>query len=125
VPQPYPQYYAYQLLGAANYLDLEDGGYMAKSIAPGTDGNGLVVTAFYTKNLDAIVLINPNQNTLSNVPLNLNNTGLTAAHGTLYQIVNGQSIQSSPITLQNQTGTSYTTTITIGPYSVQAITIQN
>lgn len=125
VPQPYPQYFAYQLLGAANYLDLQDGGFMANSVSPATLGNGLVVTAFYTKNLDAIVLINPNQNTLSNVSVNLNNTGLTSAQGTLYQIVNGQSIQSSPVSLQNQTGTSYTTTVTIGPYSVQAISIHN
>jgi hypothetical protein len=125
VPEPYPQYYVYQLLGATNYLDLQDGGFMAKSISPGTLGNGLVVTAFYTKSLDAIVIINPNQNTLSNVAVNLNNTGLASAQGTLYQILNGQSIQSAPITLENQTGTSYTTTVTIGPYSVQAISIHN
>lgn len=125
VPQPYPQYFVYQLLGAANYLDLQDGGFMAKSISPGTDGNGLVVTAFYTKNLDAVVLINPNQDTLSNVVLNLNNTGVPAAQATLYQIVNGQSIQSSSVNLQNSTGTSYTTTVTIGPYSVQAIALHN
>ena len=125
VPQPYPQYFAYQLLGAANYLDLQDGGFMAKSVSPATLGNGLVVTAFYTKDLDAIVLINPNQNTLSNVSVNLNNTGLTSAQGTLYQIVNGQSIQNSPVSLQNQTGTSYSLTVTIAPYSVQAISIHN
>lgn len=125
VPQPYPQYFAYQLLGAPNYLGLEDGGYMAKSVSPPTLGNGIVVTAFYTNSLDAIVIINPNQNTLSNVTVNLENTGLASAQGTLYQIVNGQSIQSAPATLQNQTGTSYTTTVTIGPYSVQAISIHN
>ena len=123
VPQPYPQYFVYQLLGAANYLDLQDGGFMAKSISPATLGNGLVVTAFYTNSLDAIVIINPNQNTLSNVTVNLNNTGLSSPQGTLYQIVNGQSIQSSAAPLQNQTGTSFTTTVTIGPYSVQAISI--
>lgn len=123
VPQPYPQYFAYQLLGAANYLDLQDGGFMAKSISPGTLGNGLVVTAFYTNSLDAIVIINPNQNTLSNVTVNLNNTGLTSAQGTLYRIIDGQSIQSSQATLQSGAGTSYTTTLTIGPYSVQAIAI--
>ena len=50
---------------------------MAKSISPGTLGNGLVVTAFSTKGQDAIMLIKPNQNTLSNVTVNLNNTGLT------------------------------------------------
>ena len=125
VPQPYPQYFVYQLMGAASFLDLEDGGYMAKSISPATLGNGLVVTAFFTKGQDAVVLINPNQNTLSDVTVNLSNTGLTSAQGTLYQIVNGQSIQSVPATLQNLTGTSYTATVTIGPYSVQAISIHN
>jgi hypothetical protein len=125
VPQPYPQYFVYQLLGAADYLDLQGGAFMAKSISPATLGNGLVVTAFYTKSLDAIVIINPNQNTLRNVTVNLNNTGLASAQGTLYQIVNGQSIQSSPVPLQNQTGTSFTTIVTIGPYSVQAISIHN
>ncbi len=124
-PQLYPQYYAYQLLGAANYLNLEAGGYMAKSVSPATLGNGLVVTAFYTSGLDAVVLINPNQNTLTNVTVSLNNTGLTSAQGTLYTIVNGQSIQSTPITLQGQSGTSYTATVTIGPYSVQAISVHN
>lgn len=124
-PQLYPQYYVYQLLGAANYLDLQDGGYTAKSVSPATLGNGLVVMAFYTKGLDAIVLVNPNQNTLTNVTVNLNNTGLTAAQGTLYQIVNGQAIQSAPITLQGQAGTSYKATVTIGPYSVQAISVHN
>jgi hypothetical protein len=124
-PQVYPQYYAYQLLGAPGYLNLEAGGYMAKSIAPATLGNGLVVTAFYDAGLDAFVLINPGLNTLTNVPVNLNNTGLTSAQGTLFQIVNGNSIQSAPIALQPGSGTSYTTTVTIGPLSVQAISVHN
>ena len=125
VPQPYPQYFAYQLLGAPNYLDLESGGYMARSVSPPTLGNGLVVTAFYTKGQDAIVIVNPNQNTLSNVIVKIENTGFASAQATLYQIVNGQSIKSSTATLQSATGSSYTTTVTIAPYSVQAISIHN
>ena len=124
-PQPYPQYFLYQLLGATNYLGLQNGGHMANSISPGTKGNGLVVTAFYTANLDAIVLINPTADTYSNVPVSVANTGLTAPLGTLYQIMDGRSIQSSSLSLQSQGGTSYSAAVTIGPYSVQAISIHH
>jgi hypothetical protein len=122
-PQPYPQYFLYQLFGSPSYLGLQNGGYMANSISPGIQGNGLVVTAFYTTNLDAIVLINPTADTLTNVKVNANNTGLASASGTLYQIINGQSIQSSSVSLQSAGGTSYSASVTIGPYSVQAISI--
>jgi hypothetical protein len=124
-PQPYPQYFLYQLLGATNYLGLQNGGYMAKSISPGTKGNGLVVTAFYTTNLDAVVLINPTPDTFSNVPVSIANHGLTSPQGTLYEIVDGRSIQTSTLSLQSQGTTSVSTTVTIGPYSVQAIAIHH
>jgi len=122
-PQPYPQYFLYQLLGSPTYLGLQNGGYMANSISPGTLGNGLVVTAFYTTNLDAIVLVNPTSNSLDDVTVTINNTGLTSPSGTLYQIVNGQSILSSSLSLQSQGGTSYSTTVTIPAYTVKAISI--
>jgi hypothetical protein len=124
-PQPYPQYFLYQLFGSMNYLGMENGGHMAKSIAPGTLGNGLVTTAFFTANLDAIVLINPTSNTLEDVTVTANNTGLTSPSGTLYQIVNGQSIQSSSVSLTSLGGTSYSATVTMEPYSVQAISIHH
>jgi hypothetical protein len=124
-PVPYPQYYLYQLFGSTNYLGLQNGGYMANSIAPGYLGNGLVTTAFYTTNLDAIVLINPTGETLNNVPITIPNSGLSSASATLYRIDNGQSIQSSSLSLQSTSGTSYTTTVTMDPYSVQAISIHH
>ena len=83
------------------------------------------MTAFYTTNLDAVVLINPTQETFTNIPVSAANTGLTSPEGTLYQIVNGQSIQASPVSLQSLGGTSYSTTVTIEPYSVQAISIHH
>ena len=122
-PQPYPQYFAYQLYGSPSYLGLQNGGYMAASSYPGNMGAGLVVTAFYTSTLDAIVLINPTPNTYTNMPINIANTGYSSAQGTLYKIVNGQSIQSSTASLQSQGGTTYTTTVSMGPYSVQAISV--
>ncbi len=123
VPQPYPQYFAYQLLGSPNYLGLQNGAYMATSMSPPRLVNGLVVTAFFTPSLDAVVLINPSQYTYTNMPINVANSGFTSPQATLYQIVNGQSIQASTLTLQSQGGTSYSTTVTLGPYSVQAISL--
>lgn len=123
VPQPYPQYFAYQLFGSPKYLGLQNGAYMAASMSPVRSSNGLVVTAFFTPGLDAVVLINPSQYTYTNMPVNITNSGLTAPQGTLYRIVNGQSIQSSTVSLTSKGGTSYSTTVTIGPYSVQAISL--
>jgi Abnormal spindle-like microcephaly-assoc'd, ASPM-SPD-2-Hydin/Glycosyl hydrolases family 39 len=125
VPQRYPQYFAYQLLGAPppNGLGLQNGAYMATSMSPPRLVNGLVVTAFFTPSLDAIVLINPSQYTYTDMPINVANSGFTSPQATLYQIVNGQSIQSSTLALQSQGGTSYSTTVTMGPYSVQAISL--
>jgi hypothetical protein len=123
-PQPYPQYFLYQLLGSTDYLGLQNGGFMAESIAPSTLGNGLVVTAFYTTGLDAIVLDNPTPYTFTNLPISAANTGLSSPTAILYQIVDGQSIQSSTLSLTSQGGTSYSTTVTMGPYSVQAVSIR-
>jgi hypothetical protein len=123
VPSPYPQYFLYQLFGSPNYLGLQNGGNMAQSIAPGTLGNGLIVTAFFTSGQDAIVLTNPTGETLTDVPVTISNTGFSSASATLYEIVHGQSIQSSSLSLQSSGGTSYSTTVTIEPYTVKAISI--
>jgi hypothetical protein len=123
-PQPYPQYFLYQLLGSSTYLGLENGGSMAQTVSPTTSGNGLVVTAFFTAGVDAIVLSNPSGETLNNIPVNIANTGFSSGTGTLYQIVNGQSIQSSSLSLQSTGGTSYSTSVSVPPYGVVAIAIR-
>jgi hypothetical protein len=123
-PQPYPQYFSYQLFGSPLYLGLQKGGYMAASQFPARLSNGLVVSAFFTPSLDAIVLINPSQYTYTNMPVDIVNSGLASPQGTLYRIVNGQSIQASSLSLQAAGGTSYSTTVTMGPYSVQAIALR-
>jgi hypothetical protein len=51
------------------------------------------------------------------------NLGLTSPQATLYQIVNGQSINSSSLALTPQ-GAGYTATIAVPPYSVQAISLK-
>jgi hypothetical protein len=95
--QAYPQYYTYQLFGnpdPAFGLGLQNGGYMAVAMSPPRLGNGLVVTAFFTSSLDAIVLINPSQYTYTNMTVYVS-TPATSPQGTLYRIVGGQSIQTS------------------------------
>ncbi len=124
VPRPYPSYFLYQLFGAPKYLGLQNGGRMAASISPQESGNGLVVTAFFTSTLDSIVLINSTGETLTNVPISIANSGITSASATLYKIVNGESIQSSSISLNATGGTSYSTEVTMAPNSVQAIAIR-
>ena len=122
-PQPYPQYFAYQLIESPNYLGLQSGGYMAAAMNPPRMYNGLVVSAFFNSSLDAIVLINPSKYTYNNMTVYISNPGYTAPQGTLYQIVGGQSIQTSTVSVQSVGGTNYTTTVNIGPYSVQAIAL--
>ena len=121
-PGPYPQYFAYQLIASPQYLGLSAGGFMAKSISAPTGGGGLATTAFYTTNHDAFVITNPTSTAYNQITVTLANPGLAGTQGTLYQIVNGAEISTTPISF-SQSGTSLTTTISVPAYSVQAISL--
>ncbi len=122
-PQPYPQYYTYQLLGSTNYLGLVNGGFLATSVQPHAGAGGPVATAFYDATQDAILITNPTSTNYGAVPVTLNNVGFTSPVATLYQIVNGASINSSSLSLSAQ-GSGFTTTVNLPPYSVQAISLR-
>jgi len=119
-PVPYPQYYAYQLFGASNYLGLSAGGYMAKSISTPTGGGGLATTAFYTSTQDSVVITNPTSTSYPQITVTFANPGFSDTQGTLYQVQNGSEIASTPVSFSSA-GTSRTVTIDVPPYSVQAI----
>jgi hypothetical protein len=53
----------------------------------------------------------------------LQNTGFTSPHAVVYQIVDGQAINSSSLALTQSNGT-YTANIQIPAYSVMGIAIQ-
>lgn len=95
---------------------------MAKSISAPTGGGGLATTAFYTANHDSIVVTNPTSTAYNQITVTLANPGLSGTQGTLYQIVNGAQISTTPISF-SQSGTSLTTTISVPAYSVQAISL--
>jgi hypothetical protein len=122
-PVPYPQYYAFQLLSSNEYLGLSGGGYMAKSLTTPTGGGGLATTAFYTATQDAIVITNPTSTPYSQISVTFANPGLGNSEGMLFRIVDGEEIDSSPISFSTQ-GTNLTTTIAVPAYSVQAISLQ-
>jgi hypothetical protein len=125
-PQPYPEYFLYQLFFASNYLNLESGGHMVPlRPTPFNSGGQLIVTAFYNATQDAIVIINPTAASFPPVKVSLANSGFAGrSSATLYQIMNGRSISSSSVSLTSQGGTSYSATVSVGPYSVQAISIK-
>jgi len=119
---PYPQYYVYQLMASQDYLGMNSGGYMAASISPVASGAGLVITAFYTAKQDSILIVNPTGKTYSEI-VSAQNTGISSPAATLYQVVNGHSISSTPLAL-TQSGTDYNATVSIPPYAVLGISIR-
>ncbi len=122
-PELYPQYFAYQLMGSANYLGLASGGYMAASVSP-YGGTGIQATAFYNGSQDSLLIVNPSSSNYASVKVTLSNTGFSSPTATLYHIVNGASISSSTISLTHGTGTSYSVTIPVSAYSVQGIRLK-
>ena len=96
---------------------------MAQRLSTPTGGGGLATSAFYTPTQDAIVIVNPTSTSYSQIAVTFANPGFADTQGTLFSIVGGGEIDSSPISFSTQ-GTSLTTTIAVPPYSVQAISLQ-
>jgi hypothetical protein len=69
------------------------------------------------------VIVNPTGTSYSQLPIVANNLGISSPQATLYQVVNGASINSSSVSLTQQ-GSGYTATIDVPPHSVQAISLK-
>ncbi|HEV2464435.1 MAG TPA: choice-of-anchor D domain-containing protein [Acidobacteriaceae bacterium] len=122
-PVPYPQYYAYQLMASSSYLGLNSGGYMAASVSPGYTAGGIQTTAFYTANQDSILIVNPTSTAYPSITVTINDSGFSTPTANLFEIVNGNTISSSAITL-TPSGSQYTTTLSVPAYTVLGISIQ-
>jgi hypothetical protein len=121
-PVPYPQYYAYELMASAGYLAMNSGGYMAASVTPASGASGVIASAFYTAKQDSILIVNPMSNSYSET-LTVRNPGFSSPTAMLYKIVGGRSISKGSLTL-TPSGTAYTGTVTIPPYTVMGIAIK-
>lgn len=96
---------------------------MAASVNPSFAAGGIETTAFYTPTQDSILIVNPTSTSYSNIPITINNSGFNSPSATVYQVMNGQSISGSSITLTRSGTGSYTTSISVPPYSVVGIAI--
>ena len=122
--QPYPQFYAYQLLASPDYLGLAGGGYMASWVRPGSTQTGLMATAFYTHTKDVIVIVNPTYKTHPAVRVVANHSGIKTGVGTLFLLdQNHAKITSTPLPLETFKG-GYAATISVPAYSTVAVTIE-
>lgn len=89
-PQPYPQYFFYDLLAGTNYLDITDNGYLAHSVSTSTDS--LSAAAFYTPNSESVLIVNPTLTDYSQMTVSVNNPGFSPKIDSLY-LLNGSSLQ--------------------------------
>jgi hypothetical protein len=118
---PYPQYYAYLLLGGANYLDLAQGGYVATSAT--TARPGLVVAGFFTPAQDSILIINPTGTDANGLQVLAANPGPVQQTGTrfLLNASHGQ-IAAQSMTL-TPSGAGVLATLDVPAYSVVGLAL--
>src|ERR1035438_3556147 len=110
---------------APGYLDLMDGGHMAKSItlSSSATAQGLVVTGFYTATTNSILVINPTASSFGGVTLQISNSGLTSPQATLFTLNSANmKIGSWPISLVAATNGPQAT-FDIPPYSVLGMSL--
>ena len=121
--QPYPQYYAFSLLGGQNNLGLAAGGYMAPAVSPAISQAGLVVSAFYTGASDSLVITNPTSSDFTNLPISLQNTGNVLSTGTYFLLNKANPTITAQTLSLTPSGSGYTATINVPHYSVVAVSL--
>ncbi len=119
---PFPQYYAYELLAAENYLNLSAGGYMASSAS--SSQPSLITTGFQTPTGDALMIINTGSTDINSVGVVLQNVGFSQPVGTAYLLNKANpTISQMPLNL-TAASDGYVGMVNIPAYSVVAVRIQ-
>jgi hypothetical protein len=125
--QPYPDYYAYSLLGGANYLNIVDSGYVAN--APSVKPAGVYANGFYTRTLDSIALVNTTSSDYATLHIFLQNPGkVTATQANLYTLTinthsHSSSISSTHVNLVPVTGGGFMATVHLPAYTMIGISV--
>jgi Glycosyl hydrolases family 39 len=119
--QPYPQYYAYQLLSDPRLLDITNHGFI--TTPPLVKAAGLVVASFYTNTKDDILIVNMGATPYSALTLGFKNPGLIQPHAFIYTL-NQDNPQIGTKTLPlSAVMSGYVATITVPPYSTVALSL--
>jgi len=115
-----PQYLLYQLMTSPSYLNVEaTGAQVVKRPIFGTQNiyNGAV---FYTPTADVLFIINPWSTNYTNIPVIVNNLGLTNIQATEYTIQQGTMLtQQATVTVNSPT--QITVTANLPGYSIVVV----
>ncbi len=120
-PQPYPQYYALQLFGSSNFLNLQNGGYMANSVT--SPFSKVQATAFRTNAGDAIVIVNTTGTTKNNVPVTFRNPGAGGSNATTYTLNSNNPTIATGTTPLSQANNGLAATVSVPAHSVVAVVL--
>jgi Glycosyl hydrolases family 39 len=120
--QPYPQYYAYQLLSDPRFLDITDNGYITG--APLVQPPGLVVASFYTNTKDSVLIVNTSGTSYPQLTVGLKNPGTVQSSTTPVYTLNQNSPQIgiNQITMLKETS-GYIATVSVPAYSTVAVSL--
>jgi hypothetical protein len=118
--RPYPQYYAYQMLAAPNFLNLAAGGNMPLSVSIPAP---LIGTGFYTSSNNAVVLVNPTGSDVSNLGVTLSNPGNASTSATMYLLNSSHWPPTSQPLALTSSSTSLSASLTVPAFSVVALSV--
>jgi len=121
--QGYPQYHAFELIFASEYLDLKDGGFIARSLQNGV--GGMAAAAFYTASSDSVVLVNTSGTELRQIPIRLYNVGLGPNRNISMFLLNGANttIVRQTLSAPEEDG-RYTLHLDVPPYSLVGLSVR-
>jgi hypothetical protein len=121
-PSPYPQLQAYHLMAGSDLLGLSGGANLAASVSPPVTMNGIVVAGFYNAS-DNVLIVNPTATALSQVPVQILNTGYATANATEYLLnASNPNISTQSLGL-TASGPGAVASVDLPAYSVVALKI--
>lgn len=121
IVQPYPQYYAYQLLSDPHFLDITNHGYITAQ--PLVKAAGLVVSAFYTQTRDDMLIVNVGGTAYSAFTVGFKNPGLTNPGAFVYTLNSANpQIGTKALSLSAVIG-GYVAMIDVPAYSTVAVSL--
>jgi hypothetical protein len=118
--QPYPQYYAYQLLAEPNFLNLNSGGSMPVSVSV---PDPLIGTGFYTPTGNAVVLVNPTGTDINGIKVSLANSGNVSSTALMYLLNSGNQPPSTNTVAMSASANALATTLNVPALSVVALSL--
>jgi hypothetical protein len=122
--QPYPQFYALDLVGSSSFLGLSQGGTLANTLSLSSAAGSVIASAFYTSGKMSVLLANPTGTDTAPLVIKLQNPGALNAAGAVMYTLNqaNPQIASKAITLTSLTD-GYKVSVAVPHYSVVAISV--